>query len=270
MKFSSIILVSIFMVGYGMEVWGQTSTSGMFGSRTVGTSISPGMSSFGGTSSMGGMGMSGMGMGGTGMSGISGMSGMSGMGMSGMSGMGSMGMSGMGNSYGSTQAGEFIGANTGQAGFIGGGQLGQNRGMQSSYQNYGQNSGQYGQFGNTRGANQANRGNQQSNQGSQNSRNQTQLLTTRYADFEYPRSSNTDLSTALSLRLQQTVGKRSPSSIETSFQGNTLVLKGMVATVHDRDLAGILARMEPGIDQVQNDLTVKKAETPDSRDEIPR
>ena len=51
--------------------------------------------------------------------------------------------------------------------------------------------------------------------------------------------------------------------VVATFQGSTLVLKGTVATAHDRDLAGVIARMEPGVAQVQNDLVVLSSETPE-------
>jgi hypothetical protein len=262
MKFKAIALMFILLTAYGLEAWGQTTSNGMFGSRTMGTSTSAITPSFGGTSSMGGMGgMSGSGMGMNGM-------GMSGMGGMGTSGMGMSGMSGMETSMGNTQSGQFIGANTGQTGFIGGGQLGQNQGGRMTTQNYGMNSGQYGQFGNTRG-NQANRGNQQYGQGgygSQNNRNQVQMSIARHVDFEYDKSSSVKINSALSQLLQQAVGKRSQSKVEASYQGNKLILKGVVATAHDRDLAGLMAHMEPGVDQVQNDLVVKTAEAPDSKE----
>jgi hypothetical protein len=279
MKIQSVTLVFILLAGYAVEVWGQTTSSGMFGSRTLGSagsSMSSGSRGFSG-SSLGGMGMSGMGtsgMGGTGMGGM----GMSGMGMSG-SGTSGMGMSGMGSSYtGSQQAGQFIGGgNTGgQTTFVGGGQLGQNQSGRTSgqYGQYGQTSTQYGQFGNTRGGNQSNRANQQNfsqgGYGSQNNRNQTQIPTVRRADFEYSKPSTVNLSSLLTKRLQKLPGFRSASPLEASFQGDTLVLKGVVATAHARDLAERLARLEPGIDQVQNDLVVEKTEILDREDSSPK
>ena len=100
MKFKSIAVVFMFLAMYGLEAWGQTMTSGMFGQRNVGGTASMGMSTFSGSSvAWSGMGMSSMGGMGGGMSsmGMSGMGGgMSSMGM-GSSGLGGMGMSSMGS-----------------------------------------------------------------------------------------------------------------------------------------------------------------------------
>lgn len=194
--------------------------------------------------------------------------------MSGMSGM-----SGMGNSTGTTQAGQFIGANTGQTAFIGGGQLGQAQGMQGMQgmmggnNQYRMNSGQFGQGGQFgRGGNQMGQMSGQGGYGNQNNSNQTQLLVIRRPDIELQNaknSSSNEISSGLNRLLKRTVKINSPSPVEASFQGNTLVLKGVVATTRDREVAGLLARMEPGVDQVQNDLVVKNSDSTDSKDSSP-
>jgi hypothetical protein len=283
MKFKSIALVFMLLAVYGLEAWGQ-STSGMFGQRSIGSSLSMGASGFTG-SSMGGLSMGSTGMGGMGgmggMSSMGGMGSMSGMGstgmggMSGMSGMGSSGMggmsSGLGSTMGTTQAGQFIGANTGQTAFIGANtQAGQtqNMGMGRTTQNsFGSSTGQFGQFGGMRQNNQFGQmGYGQGGYGMQNTNTQNQLKFTRRLDIENaPISSSAGVSSGLNQLLMRTMGSHSPSSIEASYQGRTVVLKGVVATARDRDLAAKLIRLEPGVDQVQNELVVKQAETPDSR-----
>ena len=45
-----------------------------------------------------------------------------------------------------------------------------------------------------------------------------------------------------------------PGQIE--IQGRTVILRGSVATEHDRDLAERVVRLEPGVEQVQNQLVV--------------
>ncbi len=97
----------------------------------------------------------------------------------------------------------------------------------------------------------------------QNNTTRIQLKLTRRADIENDNSnvSNAGVSSGLNQLLKRTVGSRSPSSsIEASYQGRTVVLKGVVATARDRDLAAKLVRLEPGVDQVQNDLVVKQAD----------
>jgi hypothetical protein len=53
------------------------------------------------------------------------------------------------------------------------------------------------------------------------------------------------------------IASRGPLTVE--LQDRTLTLRGVVATDHDRALAEQLALLEPGISQVQNELTVAEA-----------
>ena len=124
-----------------------------------------------------------------------------------------------------------------------------------------------GQFGGMRGNNQFGQmGYGQGGYGMQNNSNQVQLKVTRRLDIENATNiPSTGVSSGLNQLLKRTMGSRSPSSIEASYQGRTVVLKGVVATARDRDLAAKLMRLEPGVDQVQNDLVVKQADTPDSK-----
>ncbi len=291
MKFKSITLALILSLGFGFEAWGQgISTNGAFGQRSMGT---------GGTS----MGMSGMGMSGMGMSGMSGM-GMSGMGGMGGMGMGGMGMSSsnlsslsgassllnsMGSTLGNSQSGQFIGGNTGQT-FIGGntmtgsGQTQNMMGGRTGMGSYGSMGGMnfgtggmggmggFGQFGGMRGMNSFGQmGYGQNMFGNQQNRNQAQMLMTRHVDTETTAAvstnfSNPGINSGLNQLLKRTVLSRSPSSsIEASYQGNIVVLKGTVATARDRELAAKLVRLEPGVDRVQNDLIVRGAEQAESQ-----
>jgi BON domain len=291
MKFKAIIIVFALIAGSGLEAWGQAMTNGAFGQRSVGTSLSAGMSSFGGSSAMGGMGMSSMG----GMGGM-GMSSMGGMGMSSMGGMGSMGglgssMGGLGSTstglgtsmIGGAQTGQFIGANN-QSTFIGGntlaGTTGQNGMMRGNtgmgtYGGMSGMGGMGGQFGGNRGGmfgQMGGMGMGQNNMNNTQNRNQSQMTITRRVDIEIPAAlsnasnNNIQVNSGLNQLLKRTVSNRSPtSSIVASYQGRTVVLKGIVATAQERDLAAKLVRLEPGVDQVQNDLVVKQADTPDSQ-----
>jgi hypothetical protein len=51
------------------------------------------------------------------------------------------------------------------------------------------------------------------------------------------------------------IGKR--SSIRVFVQNETAILRGEVATPHDRELAENLARFEPGIWDVKNEIVVR-------------
>jgi hypothetical protein len=55
------------------------------------------------------------------------------------------------------------------------------------------------------------------------------------------------------------------SAITVTVQGQTATLRGRVASQSDRQLAEALARLEPGIEQVQNDLTVQPASPESAR-----
>ena len=51
-----------------------------------------------------------------------------------------------------------------------------------------------------------------------------------------------------------------PAQVE--MQGRTAILRGVVATEHDRDLAERVARLEPTVDQVQNLIVVAGRSAP--------
>jgi osmotically-inducible protein OsmY len=53
------------------------------------------------------------------------------------------------------------------------------------------------------------------------------------------------------------IHKRSPLSV--TLEGDTAVIRGRVATEHDRDLAAAIIRLEPGVGQVRNELVVESA-----------
>jgi len=63
----------------------------------------------------------------------------------------------------------------------------------------------------------------------------------------------------LAERLRRVLTDRLRSPLEVSIQHETAILRGTVATEHDRILAGHLARFEPGVRNVKNELTVAAA-----------
>jgi len=74
----------------------------------------------------------------------------------------------------------------------------------------------------------------------------------------------------LSSQLARTGRLQSLSPVVVSVRGDTLVLRGAVATQHDRDLAEQLMRLEPGVARVENELTVgQRADTPALPPETP-
>jgi hypothetical protein len=69
------------------------------------------------------------------------------------------------------------------------------------------------------------------------------------------------LESILTWRLEKTLGRRLESRLQVSIQGGTATLRGVVATQRDRVLAGHLARFEPGIQRVRNELSVARKTT---------
>jgi osmotically-inducible protein OsmY len=198
--------------------------------------------------------------------------GSSGMGNSGFgsSGMGNAGIGGSslgGNPFsqnGSSNQGNFIGVNpNGQ--FIGVSQQGNSSmGTQNfrggGFQNYG--------GGNSFGSN-GRQNSQYSNYGSGGygqQQNKTQIGTTWRIDFEPISPDSDNISSTLTKLLQTTPGVRSSGTIVALHQNRTLVLQGEVATTREKKLAERMARLKPGVDRVQNDLTVSQPDSPSSRD----
>jgi len=70
----------------------------------------------------------------------------------------------------------------------------------------------------------------------------------------------TATSRAITLRALGRLQTQAPLSVE--LQNRTAILRGVVATGHDRVLAEKLTLLEPGIDRVQNELTVAEALPP--------
>lgn len=55
---------------------------------------------------------------------------------------------------------------------------------------------------------------------------------------------------------------RTAGPVEVSLAGRTATLRGAVASEHEKRLAGLMLLMEPGISQVENQLTVSPAAPP--------
>jgi hypothetical protein len=171
----------------------------------------------------------------------------------------------------------FVGANlqSGSAGYVGAGaaQLfgtsgtggGMNSGMQglgsTGMQRYGgggTSSSQYGgyragQFGGMSGGAY---GGMQRGGAQGGNANTTSIRTQLTASFESRPSDAEKFSTSLPQRLTRLPGLHWSSPGQIEIQGRTVILRGSVATEHDRDLAERVARLEAGVEQVQNQLVV--------------
>jgi hypothetical protein len=275
------VLVSVLvLVATAPSLWAQSSTSsGLFGSRSVGGPISGG-----GRNAFGSDGM-GMGMGadlgqmgnagqiagserflrdnrtagqfvgadnndssfvgalstnGNGMS-----SGMMGRNMSsGLGGGSSFGAgSGLGGGFGGL--GGSYGGLGGLGGGLGGGfgGMGNGFGMGTGGMRNNQRAGQFGRNGNMNMNMNANRN------------RAINVRTTLSVGFRYQQTPSAQVQTKLAERLNgQRLGRL--ESLQVDLQEGVATLRGRVATQDDRDLARRIARMEPGVERVVDELTV--------------
>lgn len=77
--------------------------------------------------------------------------------------------------------------------------------------------------------------------------------------FDYSAVAPTQLSTTLGRRLTRSKMLRSLSPVRVEVTGRTAILRGVVATEHDREVAEQVALLEVGISEVQNELKVGPA-----------
>jgi len=79
-------------------------------------------------------------------------------------------------------------------------------------------------------------------------------------DFDFTPPTPDDLNSELARRLESSLTPGRNGRIEVSVEGATAILRGEVASEHDRRLARLLLLLEPGISNVRNDLIVNPAE----------
>jgi hypothetical protein len=92
--------------------------------------------------------------------------------------------------------------------------------------------------------------------------NTTAIRTTLRAAFDRVEPSADKLSTSLTGRLATLSAIHTQAPIQVKAQGRTVVLQGVVTTEHDRALAEQVVRLEPGVDQVTNELVVADSKLP--------
>lgn len=214
--------------------WNTNSSSGMFGNRSFGNTLSSGASNFGGGGAFGNRGGFG-----------------SGQGLSGSTG----GAGGMAAPLRvERQAGDFVGADSRDlpnlfSAMSGAGNL--NRGFQSGMLSGGQNR--------TTGANQPNN----SRTGRAGSgRTAGEIRTTMRVGFDYTRPAPDAIASKLTALLEKSTRIQTRSALDISVQDGTAILRGAVATEHDRVLIEQLARLEAGVWRVQNELVVGEPAVP--------
>jgi succinyl-CoA synthetase beta subunit len=99
------------------------------------------------------------------------------------------------------------------------------------------------------------------NMGGQNNSTLTKPIRVDYnVGFDYSTPAATRVATNVSTELSHTPYIATVSGpISVQMQGRTAILTGSVGTDHARDLAAQVALLEPGIDQIRNDLQVRSA-----------
>jgi len=242
---SSLVLAMLILglLGGGQTAWPQSraSSSGLFGNRNLGSSLNAGNRTFA-------QGMAGQGMAGQGMAGQVDAS----------------------DRFlrGNRRAGDFVGTNAQDAReFAGAVQAGSGMGSQSRTRGNlmttttarTRRPGQMPQGQVPQGARQSYPGQRQYGMGGMGGMGGNAASSVRSRlriGFDRLRADGGGVSTALAQRLAETPAIRSRTPIQVELQGRTAILRGEVASDHDRVLAGQMARLEPGIDRVQNDLVV--------------
>jgi hypothetical protein len=74
--------------------------------------------------------------------------------------------------------------------------------------------------------------------------------------FDAPRPPVGETALGIQARLNDTFAKRAMTGATAQVSGRTAILQGAVGSDHERALAEQLASLEPGVSQVQNQLTV--------------
>jgi hypothetical protein len=148
-------------------------------------------------------------------------------------GLGGMGMGGMG--MGGLGGMSALGGGMGRSG-LGGGMMG-------------------GQMGGQMGRNQMGMG--------QNRNSTVRPIRPRLSiGFTPPPIAAPQVTTALNTRFNELGSQRegirieSRGPVQVSLDGQTAILRGVVATEHDREVAATMALLEPGVSQVKNELRV--------------
>ncbi len=241
-RVSAVLMLSLLLLG-PQTAWSQgqggSSSSGMFGNRTTGSGITAGQSSaFPSNSPLSSLGQNG-------------------------SGTPTM-TNGVGGQ--ARQAGSFIGASTGQSAqqnFVGTAQASPN-GSSSQYGGGGSGMGGMGGGGMGGGgggggigfAVGAAIGRRLGQQNTNTTPAAPPIRTTLTLSLEMPAVAPGEVGSAIAEHLVALPALHWQTPAQVVMQGRTAVLRGVVATEHDRDLAERVVRLEANVDQVQNNLTV--------------
>ena len=229
---AAVCVAAFCVLGSQADVWAQGLTTGgstgLFGNRTLGTGVASGTRSFARGSTLTTGGTTG------GMEQV-------------LGGVGELGGSER-FVRGSRQPGQFVGASSEQMQqFVGAIQAGQTASGQSSQLGLPQ-----------RGTDRATGTNRPRTAGTGTGRGgqtRNEVRTSLRLAFDYP-AAPTRVSTALAARVARTERIQTLSPVSVLLRDGTATLRGVVATDRDRELVEGLARLEPGIWEVKNELVV--------------
>jgi osmotically-inducible protein OsmY len=118
------------------------------------------------------------------------------------------------------------------------------------------------------GSSQFGRALQAFSSGFRSSRSTTQVRTKIRLGFSVPQPKPAQLAqlgSSLEQRLEKSSWVQTRSPMDVSIQSGTATLRGVVATEDDRRLAERLARLEPGIRRIDNQLTLSPPGSPTTR-----
>lgn len=245
--------------------WAQiraTTQNSMFGSRTMGGFPTAGNRTFSG-SGLGSSSFSGSSGGGSsfGRSSLGSTGGLGGSSSFGQSSFGSGGGLQVNSSErfvrGARQPGQFVGADTQEVGSILGSLGAGTRTMRNQNFNVRSISGQQSRPRVNQPGAQAGVG----ARGGRVGRASEQLAVAVELGFEPPSAMGSEvLSTTLTEKIGQSKRIQTLEPIQVSLAEGTAILRGVVATPHDRELAEQWILLEPGVRSVRNELTVRKTE----------
>jgi osmotically-inducible protein OsmY len=97
---------------------------------------------------------------------------------------------------------------------------------------------------------------------SSGARRTTEVRARIITGFKVSQPAPAQLSSSLAQRLEQSSWIQANSPMEVKMEGGTAILRGAVATEHDRELAARMAMLEPGVRKVDNQLVVQPVASP--------
>lgn len=249
----AIVLASV--CAGAAPVWAQSSGSGTFGQRNLGSTLGGSSSSAFGGSSLGSSGSFGAGSGGMQQQNAGQITGS--------------------ERYvrGARQPGQFVGG-ANDAGMVGQQNAAANgssgMGMSGAGMMGRGGTGQLGGMFGNQGMNQLNRNMQNLQNLGRGQQQQRALRTPIRLGFDRPAVPGPQVTAQFEQRLTKIPQLQVTGPVKVKMDGSTAVLTGVVGSERDRDLAGRLALLEPGISDVRNELEIRPAPPVPAAETLPK